>query len=65
MIEIVPLNLLGGCILTHVPSSREVKASIPALPERAGVGSIPANSDAQKVPSFRLWRFEMKLSPLF
>jgi hypothetical protein len=29
-----------------------------------GVGSIPANSDAQNVPSFRRWRFEMKLSPL-
>jgi hypothetical protein len=29
----------------------------------AGVGSIPANSDAQKLPSFRRWRFEMKLSP--
>ncbi len=28
-----------------------------------GVGSIPANSDAQNVPSFRRWRFEMKLSP--
>jgi hypothetical protein len=27
------------------------------------VGSIPANSDAQNVPSFRRWRFEMKLSP--
>jgi hypothetical protein len=25
---------------------------------------IPANSDALKVPSFRRWRFEMKLSPL-
>jgi hypothetical protein len=29
------------------------------------VGSIPANSDAQNVPSFRRWRFEMKLSPFF
>jgi hypothetical protein len=30
-----------------------------------GVGSIPANSDRgeQNVPSFRRWRFEMKLSP--
>jgi hypothetical protein len=27
------------------------------------VGSIPANPDAQNVPSFRRWRFEMKLSP--
>jgi hypothetical protein len=28
-----------------------------------GVGSIPANSDAQNVPSFRRLRFVMKLSP--
>jgi hypothetical protein len=27
-----------------------------------GVGSNPANSDAQKLPSFRRWRFKMKLS---
>jgi hypothetical protein len=32
---------------------------------RDGVGSIPANPDAQHVPSFRRWRFEMKLSPFF
>ncbi len=32
---------------------------------RAGnVGSIPANSDAQYVPSFLRWRFDIKLSPL-
>ena len=30
-----------------------------------GVGSIPANPDAQNVPSFRRRRFEMKLSPFF
>jgi hypothetical protein len=30
-----------------------------------GVGSIPANSDAQNVPSFRRWRFEMMLSPFY
>jgi hypothetical protein len=36
------------------------------LPSGAGgVGSIPANPDAQNVPSFRRWRFEMKLSPFF
>jgi hypothetical protein len=35
----------------------------PALTERAGVGSIPANPDARNVPSFRRWRCEMKLSP--
>ncbi len=33
--------------------------------EWAGVGSIPANCDAQNVPSFRRWRFEMKLSPFY
>jgi hypothetical protein len=47
------------------PRSREVKRAYPALPVRAGVGSIPANSNALNVPSFRLWRFEMKLSPWF
>ncbi len=30
----------------------------------ASVGSIPDNPDAQNVPSFRRWRFEMKLSPV-
>ena len=30
-----------------------------------GVGSIPANPDAQYVPSFSCWRFEIKLSPFF
>ena len=33
------------------------------LGQRVGVGSIPANSDALNVPSYRRWRFEMKLSP--
>ncbi len=37
----------------------------PALSGAGGVGSIPANSDAQNVHSFRRWRFEMKLSPFF
>jgi hypothetical protein len=31
----------------------------------AGVGSIPANPDAQNVPPFRRWRLEMKLSPFY
>ena len=30
-----------------------------------GVGSIPANSNVQNVPSFRRWLFEMKFSPPF
>ncbi len=40
-----------------------LRRAYPALLEWDGVGSIPANSDAQNVPSFRRWRFEMKLSP--
>jgi hypothetical protein len=40
-----------------------LRRAYPALPERAGVGSITANSDALNVPSFHRWRFEMKLSP--
>jgi hypothetical protein len=39
------------------------QARIPCSSGAGGVGSIPANSDAQNVPSFRRWRFEMKLSP--
>ncbi len=37
----------------------------PAPLGAGGVDSIPANSGAQNVPSFRRWRFEMKLSPFF
>jgi hypothetical protein len=40
------------------------RRTYPAPPgQRGGVGSMPANSDAQNVPSFRRWRFEMKPSP--
>ena len=39
------------------------KAGIPCSSRAGGVGSIPSNSDAQNAPSFRCWRFEMKLSP--
>jgi hypothetical protein len=42
-----------------------LRRAYPAPLGRAGVGSIPANPDAQNVPSFRRWRFEMKLSPFF
>jgi hypothetical protein len=38
---------------------------MPCSSGAGGVGSIPANSDAQSVPSFRRWRFEMKPSPFF
>jgi hypothetical protein len=40
------------------------RRTYPAPLGAAGVGSIPADPDAQNVPSFRRWRFEMKLSPL-
>jgi hypothetical protein len=40
-----------------------VKVGIPCSSGAGGVGSIPANSNALSVPSFRRWRFEMKLSP--
>ncbi len=46
------------------PVAERLRQAYPALLERAGVGSIPANSDAQNVPSFCRWRFEMKLSPV-
>jgi hypothetical protein len=38
------------------------RLTYPAPLGAGGVGSILANSDAQNVPSFRRWRFEMKLS---
>ncbi len=52
--------MISHMILT-MPSWR--KARIPCSSGAGGVGSIPANPDAQNVPSFRRWRFEMKLSP--
>jgi hypothetical protein len=45
--------------------AERLRRAYPAPLGRAGVGSIPANPDAQNVPSFRRWRFEMKLSPFF
>jgi hypothetical protein len=50
-------------IMPPVAERLLVRRAYPALLERAGVGSIPASSDAQNVPSFRRWRFELKLSP--
>jgi hypothetical protein len=46
-------------------SEMHARRAYPAPLGRAGVGSILANPDAQHVPSFRRWRFEMKLSPCF
>jgi hypothetical protein len=63
---------LAGCVLwssprlqcTHWPTVAEwSRRTYPAPLGAGGVGSIPANSAAQNVPSFRRWRFEMKLSP--
>ncbi len=51
--------------VTDIPAVAErLRRAYPALLEWDGVGSIPANSDAQNVPSFRRWRIEMKLSPV-
>jgi hypothetical protein len=41
------------------------RRTYPAPLGAGGVGSIPANSDALNVPSYRRWLFEMKLSPLY
>ncbi len=49
--------------MLHVTVAERSRQAYCTLLEWAGVGSIPANSDAQNVPSFRRWRFEMKLSP--
>ncbi len=49
----------------HVAVAERLRQAYPTNLEWAGVGSIPANSDAQNVLSFRRWRFEMKLSPFF
>jgi hypothetical protein len=45
--------------------AESLRRAYPVLTEWAGVGLIPANPDAQNVPSFRRWRLEMKLSPFF
>ncbi len=42
----------------YVAVAERLRQAYPTLLEWAGVGS-----DAQNVPSFRRWRFEMKLSP--
>ncbi len=47
----------------HLRLGEWSRRTYPAPLGAGGVGSIPANSDAQNVPSFRRWRFEMKLSP--
>ncbi len=54
--------ITGGVMLAV---AERLRRTYPAPLGRAGVGSIPAIPDALNVPSFRRWRFEMKLSPLF
>ena len=49
--------------MVYVPPSLVGEGHIPCSTGAGGVGSIPANPDAQNVPSFCRWRFEMKLSP--
>jgi hypothetical protein len=46
-----------------VTVAERLRLAYPALPEWAGVGSIPANSDALNVHSFCHKRLEMKFSP--
>jgi hypothetical protein len=48
---------------TSPPLAWLAKAGIPSSSGAGGVGLFPANSDTQKVPCFRRWRFEMKHSP--
>jgi hypothetical protein len=57
-------SILHFCQSTyqHILAER-LRRAYPAPLGRAGVGSIPANPDAQNVPSIRRWRFEMKFSP--
>jgi hypothetical protein len=53
------------CRFELIKPSLVGEGRIPCSTGAGGVGSIPANSDAQNVPSFRRWRFELKLSPFF
>ncbi len=52
-------------LFVNLVLAERLRQAYPTLLEWAGVGSIPANSDAQNVPSFRRWRFELKLSPFW
>jgi hypothetical protein len=59
------LTIMISLQLAYVAVAERSSQAYPTLMEWAGVGSIPANSDALNVPSFRRWRFEMKLSPFY
>jgi hypothetical protein len=56
------VDALKSEIYEYVAVAERLRQAYSTLLEWAGVGSTPANSDAQDVPSFRRWRFEMKLS---
>jgi hypothetical protein len=57
--------VVSTLLFNLVAVAERLRQAYPTLLEWAGVGSIPANSDALNVPSFRRWRFDMKLSPFF
>ena len=59
------LSLLPLLLFKLMPPSLVGEGGILCFSWAGGVGSIPANSDAQNVPCFRRWRFEIKLSPFF
>jgi hypothetical protein len=50
------LQRLSHSIYVYVAVAETLRQAYPTLLEWAGVGSIPVNSDAQNVPSFRCWR---------
>ncbi len=58
--------LLRDCFAVGTPVNDKNLSHTGTYPAPLGagdVGSIPTNSDAQNVPSFRRCGFEMKLSP--
>jgi hypothetical protein len=65
-IDLIEKHLMLILMYIHIPAVAErLIRACPAPLGRAGVGLIPANPNAQNVPSFRRWRFEMKLSLFF
>ncbi len=52
IIQIILLIQYQKNILLNLPEAERLRRAYPALPGRAGVGSIPANSNALNVPFF-------------
>ena len=52
------LRTVAKDIILMSPVAELIKADIPCSSGAGSVGSIPANSDAQNVPSFRRWRLK-------